>query len=113
MAAEGPSAADEVYRAAIRLAFANRTEPFTATSLTLGDVCILHLPGEPMLEFQKYAQGLRANDFVAVAGYGDLSPGYLCTDRAWTEGGYEPSASNSGPGTETAVKRAIQEVLRD
>lgn len=101
-----------VYLAALRLAFANRTEPFTATLLTLGGVRILHLPGEPMLEFQRYAQGLRADDFVAVAGYGDLSPGYLCTDRAWTEGGYEPSASNSGPGTEAAVKKAIQEVFR-
>jgi hypothetical protein len=113
MAAARPSEGDKVYQAAIRLAFANRKEPLVATSLTLGSVRILHLPGEPMLEFQKYAQGLRANDFVAVAGYGDLSPGYLCTDRAWTEGGYEPSASNSAPGTETAVKRAIQQVLRD
>jgi hypothetical protein len=112
-AAAHPSAPDEVYRTAIRLAFANRKQPFTATLLTLGGVCILHLPGEPMLEFQKYAQGLRGNDFVAVAGYGDLSPGYLCTDRAWTEGGYEPSASDSGPGTEAAVKNAIQEVFRD
>ena len=101
-----------MYLAALRVAFANRKEPFTATLLTLGNVRILHLPGEPMLEFQRYAQGLRANDFVAVAGYGDLSPGYLCTDRAWTEGGYEPSASNSGPGTEAAVKKAIQEVFR-
>jgi hypothetical protein len=102
----------DVYLASLRLAFANRTEPFTATLLTLGRVRILHLPGEPMLEFQRYAQGLQKDDFVAVAGYGDLSPGYLCTDRAWTEGGYEPSASNSGPGTEAAVKKAIQEVFR-
>jgi hypothetical protein len=113
LAVARPSAGDELYRAAIRLAFANRKKPFVATSLALGGVRILHLPGEPMLEFQRYAQGLRANDFVAVAGYGDLSPGYLCTDHAWTEGGYEPSASNSGPGTETAVKRAIQELLKD
>jgi hypothetical protein len=111
-AAEKSSTPGKVYLAALRVAFANRKEPFTATLLTLGNVRILHLPGEPMLEFQRYAQGLRANDFVAVAGYGDLSPGYLCTDRAWTEGGYEPSASNSGPGTEAAVKKAIQEVFR-
>lgn len=114
MATARPSEGDKVYQAAIRLAFANRREPLTATSLALGGgIRILHLPGEPMLEFQKYAQALRANDFVAVAGYGDLSPGYLCTDRAWTEGGYEPSASNSGPGTEAAVKKAIQDLLSD
>jgi hypothetical protein len=113
MAAAQPSAGDELYRAAIRLAFTMRKGPFTATALALGDIRILHLPGEPMLEFQKYAQSLRPKGFVAVAGYGDLSSGYLCTDRAWTEGGYEPSASNSGPGTETAVKKAIQELLKD
>ena len=112
-AAAHPSSPEEVYWAAVRLAFAQRKVPFAATLLTMGGVRILHLPGEPLLEFQKYAQGLRMNDFVAVAGYGDLSPGYLCTDRAWTEGGYEPSASNSGPGTETVVKNAIQEVFKD
>jgi hypothetical protein len=111
-AAAQSSTPDSVYLASLRLAFANRKEPFIATLLTLGGVRILHLPGEPMLEFQNYAQGLRENEFVAVAGYGDLSPGYLCTDRAWSEGGYEPSASNSGPGTEAAVKKAIQDVFR-
>ncbi len=111
-AAAQSSTPDNVYLASLRLAFANRKEPFTATLLTLGGVRILHLPGEPMLEFQRYAQDLRTDEFVAVAGYGDLSPGYLCTDRAWTEGGYEPSASNSGPGTEAAVKKAIQELFR-
>jgi hypothetical protein len=113
LAAKRPNAGDDVYRAAFRLASVNRKHTFTATLLTLGGVRILHLPGEPMIEFQKYAQGLRENDFVAVAGYGDISCGYLCTDRAWTEGGYEPSASNSGPGTETVVKAAIQKLFRD
>jgi len=108
-----PGAGDEAYRWALRLAFANRKEPLVATSLKVGGIRILHLPGEPMLEFQKYAQSLRQKGFVAVAGYTDVGPGYLCTDRAWTEGGYEPSASNSGPGTEMAVKKAIQELLRD
>lgn len=111
-AAAHSSKPGDVYLAALRLAFANRKEPFSAILLSVGGVRILHLPGEPMLEFQRYAQGLRNDEFVAVAGYGDLSPGYLCTDRAWTEGGYEPSASNSGPGTEIAVKKAIQEVFR-
>ena len=64
-----------------------------------------------MVEFQKYAQSLRPNGFVAVAGYGDISPGYLCTDRAMEEGGYEPGAANSGPGTEAAVKKVIQELF--
>ncbi len=113
MAAVGPAEGDNVYKAALRLAFANRREPLVATALKLGNIRILHLPGEPMLAFQEYAQRLRPRDFVAVAGYTDLGPGYLCTDRAWSEGGYEPSASNSGPGTEMVLKEAIQKVLTD
>jgi len=101
----------EAYRAAISEAFARRTSPLEASALELGQVQVLHLPGEPMLEFQKYAQGLRPDRFVAVAGYGDISPGYLCTDRAFEEGGYEPSAANAGPGTEARVKKAIEELL--
>ena len=113
LAAAGSAEGDSVYKAALRLAFANRREPLVATALKLGNIRILHLPGEPMLAFQEYAQRLRPGDFVAVAGYTDLGPGYLCTDRAWREGGYEPSASNSGPGTESALKGAIQKVLAD
>jgi len=40
-----------------------------------------------------------------------MSPGYLCTDRAFVEGGYEPGASNAGPGTEVRVKEAIRKLL--
>ena len=106
-------AGQERYRAAIPLAFRERERPLPASSLQIGRVRLLHLPGEPMLEFQRYAQDQRPDSFVAVAGYGDVSPGYLCTERAFTEGGYEPSASNSGPGTEARVKSAIQALLRD
>jgi hypothetical protein len=100
------------YRAAITIAFARRQEPLEVTGLDFGPVRILHLPGEPLLEFQTFAQKLLPDEFVAVAGYGDISPGYICPDRAFKEGGYEPSASNHAPGAEQLVKDAITEVLR-
>ena len=103
--------ADELYRSAIPVAFAARKEPLEAVLLEIGPVRVLHLPGEPMLEFQNYARGLNLGRFVVVAGYGDISPGYLCTDKAYTEGGYEPSASNVAPGTEARVKEAIRKLL--
>ncbi len=99
------------YREATAAAFAQRRFPLEASALELGQVSVLHLPGEPMLEFQKHAQGLRPDRFVAVAGYGDISPGYLCTDRAFEEGGYEPSAAHAGPGTEARVKKALGKLL--
>ncbi len=111
MAADKSVSRDKVYQTAIEVTYAQRKRPFDASSFSLGAARILHLPGEPMLEFQKYARALRPGGFVAVAGYGDLSTGYVCTDRAWTEGGYEPTASNVGPGSEAVMKKAIRELL--
>jgi hypothetical protein len=62
-----------------------------------------------MLEFSRYARSLGRE--VLAAGYGDISPGYLCTDEAYRQGGYEPSASNVGPGTEAALKNAIRKLV--
>ena len=61
------------------VAFHQRSpRPIELSSLQIGDVYIVHLPGEPMICFQLFAQGLRPGAFVAVAGYGDGGPGYLC-----------------------------------
>lgn len=102
---------EDAYRTAISLAFAKRSRPLQASSLKIGGIWILHLPGEPMLEFQRFAQKESRGGFIAISGYGDMSPGYLCTDRAFSEGGYEPSASNAGPGTEERVKETIRKLL--
>jgi len=45
------------------------------------------------VEYQLFAQSVRPNDFVAVAAYGELGTGYICTDKAIAEGGYEPTQS--------------------
>ncbi len=107
----GDQSGQDLYRTALALAFDERRRPLPASSLGMGKTRILFLPGEPMLEFQRYAQLESPDEFIAVAGYGDISPGYLCTDRAFAEGGYEPGASNAGPGTEARVKQAILRLL--
>ena len=48
---------------------------------------------------------------MAVAGYGDGGPGYLCTEAAYPEGGYEPTASLVAPKSEAIVKQAIAQLL--
>jgi hypothetical protein len=83
------------------------------SSYRLGPATILHLPGEAFVEYQLYAQSLHPEDFLAVAAYGELGPGYICTDKAFAEGGYEPTQSFVGPPTETLLKGAIRQVLRD
>jgi hypothetical protein len=102
-----------IYKGAMRLAFVERLgRPVEVSSLQMGGLWILNLPGEPMLEFQKFAQHLRSKEFVAVAGYGDCGPAYICTDQAIAEGGYEPSASNVGPGSEPALRAAIEKLMQ-
>jgi hypothetical protein len=111
---ENPAQPDglRVYEGAMRLAFVERLgRPIQVSSLELGRIHILHLPGEPMLEFQLFAQQAKPRDFVAVAGYGDCGPAYICTDKALSEGGYEPSATNVGQGSEALLKNAIQALL--
>ncbi len=85
--------------------------PIEFSALRLGDVHILHLPGEPMIEYQLFAQRLRPGQTVAVAGYGDGGPGYICTERAYAEGGYEPTASNLIPESESLMRDAIRRLL--
>lgn len=103
-----------VFKGAMRLAYLERAErPVEVSALQLGGVWIVSLPGEPMLAFQRFTQSLRAKDFVAVAGYADCGPSYVCTEQALAEGGYEPSASNVGRGTEQALQEAIQRLMAD
>ncbi|MBI4578322.1 MAG: hypothetical protein HY718_01375 [Planctomycetes bacterium] len=87
--------------------------PVELSCLGIGSVRILHLPGEPFVEYQLYAQELRPNDFVAVAGYGDDFMGYLCTQKAYAEGGYEPTATVLASMNEPYVRRAIADLLAD
>jgi hypothetical protein len=103
---------ERVFQGAMRLSYVERlSRPIQVSSLQIGSVHILHLPGEPMVEFQFFAQQARPADFVAVAGYGDCGCSYLCTDKAIAEGGYEPTASNGGKGTEVVLKNAILGLL--
>ncbi len=101
-----------VYRGAMRLASVERAKrPFELSSLQIGGIHVVHLPGEPMLEFQKFAQRSKPGDFVAVAGYGDCGSAYICTDEAFREGGYELVATNLAPGGESLLKASIRRLL--
>jgi hypothetical protein len=87
-----------------------RTRPYTPSALEIGNVSILDLPGEPMIEFQFYAQQFRPKHFVAVAECNDAAS-YICTDKMLGEGGYEPQTTRFGPGAEAKLKEAIRQLL--
>ena len=102
----------ERHQAARRLALAEwMSQPLHLNLLRMGPVDLVGLPGESMIEFQLFTQKQKPDRFVAVAAYGDLATGYICTERAHAEGGYEPSASHVAPKSEGILKEAICKLL--
>jgi hypothetical protein len=83
--------------------------------LHLGKARVLHLPGELFVEYQLAAQKLRPDLFVAMAAYGDYAPGYIGTEVAYSEGGYEtePRSSLVAPSVERTLMDAIKRLLRE
>jgi len=92
----------------------NKGRKVDVSSLTLGKVILLHLPGEIFIEYQLAAQNLRPDAHVCVAAYGEYGPGYIGTKKAYPEGGYETSkkASRVSPEVEEVLMRAIEKVLK-
>jgi hypothetical protein len=82
------------------------------TCLRVGPARILHLPGEPFVEYQLAAKAVRPDLFVAMAAYGDYAPGYIGTAAAYEQGGYETGvASNVAPEVEGVLMAAIKKLL--
>ena len=80
--------------------------------LTVNNVQLLHLPGEPFVLYQLAAQRLPPKSFIAVAGYGDGGMGYIGGDRIYTDrGGYEQTYLFTGPCEESLIE-AIGKLLR-
>ena len=83
------------------------------TCLQLGDAWILHMPGELFVEYQLASQEMRPDDFVAMAAYGDYGPGYIGTEVAYSQGGYEVGiVSRVSSRVEKTLMNAIRELLR-
>jgi hypothetical protein len=98
--------------AASRLAFRERAAvPISLSMLAIGRLRVFHLPGEPMVEFQLFAQRSAPGQFVAVAGYGDGGTGYVCTKESYAQGGYEPSATRISPDGEAVLKASLRRLL--
>ncbi len=102
-------------RAARDLVFLRRMQTgheIPLTCLKLGSASILHMPGELFVEYQLAAQQLRPDDFVAMAAYGDCGPGYIGTEIAYGQGGYETGiVSRVAPEVEHVLVPAIRALL--
>lgn len=82
------------------------------TCLHLKSASILHLPGELFVEYQLKAQQLAPGRTVCLAAYGDYGPGYICTEIAYSQGGYEssPGASLVSPQVEAVLNAVIEKL---
>lgn len=99
--------------AAFQLAWLQRLHrPIDITTLHLGPAVLLHLPGEPFIEYQLKAQTIRNDAFVCVAGYGDDGPGYLPTPEAYFQGGYEPTVALADPSTQAILHAAMEKLMK-
>jgi len=81
--------------------------------LSLGDIRVLHMPGELFVEYQLAAKQIRSDLHVAMAAYGDYGTAYIGTERAYSEGGYEtePRSSNVAPSVEGVLMEGMQKLL--
>lgn len=82
--------------------------------LSVGDVRVLHMPGELFVEYQLAASAMRPELKVAMAAYGDYGPGYIGTEASYGQGGYETSesASNVAAEVEAVLMGAIGRLLK-
>lgn len=83
--------------------------------LRVGNVRILHMPGELFVEYQLAAKQMQPQWKIAMAAYGEYGPGYIGTAIAYQEGGYETgtNASNVAPESEVVLMDAMKKLLSE
>lgn len=81
--------------------------------LQVGNVSILHMPGELFVEYQLAAKEMRPDRMVAMAAYGDYGPGYIGTEVGYSQGGYETSqrASKVDASVEQVLMNGMRQLL--
>jgi hypothetical protein len=100
-------------RAAIDLVWARRVKPIDVGCLRLGPAYVLHMPGELFVEYQLAAAAMKPHATVCMAAYGDYAPGYIGTEVAYSQGGYETGyVSRVAPHVERVLTEAMRELLK-
>ena len=76
---------------------------------------LLNLPSKLFAGYQLAARALRPDRFVAMAVYGDYGPGYIGTEVAYSQGGYEthPGSSLVAPNGDRVLTDEIRRLFRD
>ena len=103
-------------RAASHLAWVQRCvmgHKIQLSCLRLGKTYVLHMPGELFVEYQLAAAGMQPANTVCMAAYGDYGPGYIGTEIAYSQGGYETGyVSRTAPAVEKVLIEGMAELLK-
>ncbi len=84
--------------------------------ISIGQVCFVALPGEPVVEYglkiESRLQGLGFSH-VIVLGYSDGDAGYIPTEKMYKEGGYEVTESSLLPSCEEEIMSGIMDMAQE
>lgn len=80
-------------------------------SMEVNNTRILFMPGELFVEYQLAAKKMRPDLNIAMAAYGDGSPGYIPTSDDYSKGGYEVEVAKVTSEAEKILMDAMQELL--
>jgi hypothetical protein len=103
--------------AARHLAWKERCDarvPVELSALWLGGTRLIHMPGELFVEYQLAAKTLAGGPPVCMAAYGEYGCGYIGTQVAYSQGGYEtsPGASLVAPEVEGVLIEGMRTLLK-
>ena len=85
-------------------------EGTTLVVLRLKDAYSVHIPGESFIQYQLGAQAIRPKDFVAMAAYAE-GLGYIGNEKAYGEGGYEITVSQTTLAAEKVIMDGVRKLL--
>lgn len=80
--------------------------------LKVGNIVFAGISGELFTEIGKYIKTESPGVTTVVITHCNGSSGYLCTDEAYPQGGYEVAVSRTMPGTEQLIKKNIMEMIK-
>ena len=87
----------------------NRSDALARLSaVRLGALAILFLPGEPFIEIAIGIEKSSPFEKTIIVGYGENNIGYIPTEEAFSEGGYE-----IGPGKWSFLEMGADQIIRE
>lgn len=99
--------------AAVVADFRNTTLGIPTTAIRIDQFTFVTFPGELFHEIGKNIKAITHSQFPFIAGYCNGSLGYLPTQKAHSEGGYEPWSTAFDPLAEKIFIKGVEDLLQD